>query len=315
MSKRKFKNYRNLKKGISLVIHTKNEEKNIISCINSAKAIVDEIVVIDMRSTDKTITLAKKAGARVFSVKDYGFADPTRNFGLSKTKYLWTLWLDADERLRVSLAKKLKKISKENKHDLVMIPHKNIIFGKWIKHTGWWPDYHIRFFKKGYIYVPPTVHFQIEYKGRLLKLSAKEENAILHYHHNNIDDLLEKAGRYSALENSLQKEKNLTAEFILRYIEGEFKGRYFDNKGYLDGIHGFVLSKYREFYRFLEFARYWESKQYTNVINKNELYKVLHDRYLLLEEFERVKLSKFFKIWRLYRRMKERIFKEHDKEK
>src|SRR3989338_9695208 len=112
---------------ISLVINTKNEEKNIKDCILSVKDIVDEIIVVDMQSSDKTVQLAKELGAKTYSVKDVGFADPARNFALSKVTLGWTLTLDADERLTKQLRDKIIRLTKDSSYDGYKFPFKNIL--------------------------------------------------------------------------------------------------------------------------------------------------------------------------------------------
>jgi (heptosyl)LPS beta-1,4-glucosyltransferase len=269
-----------MKKGISLIIHTKNEEGNIKECIESAQDISDEVIVADMKSSDKTASIARKMKARVFEVKDYGFADPARNFAISKAEYEWVLQLDADERIGKPLRSKIKKITKENKYDVVKFPRKNIIFGKWIKHTGWWPDYQIRLAKKTNIDWTDKVHTPPEYKGKMLKLTSKLVNAIVHYNHPNTDSMLDKIKRYTKFERNLfEREPNITPKYMLDYFEGEFKSRYFENYGFKDGLHGFVLSKLREYYRFIEFVRYWETKNYNDLFNETKLYRYVEEHY------------------------------------
>src|SRR3990170_187583 len=160
-------------KGVSLIIHTKNEEKNINECILSTKGFADETIVIDMSSTDKTAEVARKLGASVFIIPDEGFVDNFRNFGVSKANFKWILSLDGDERLTEKLIKTLKKIIKEDKYDVAIIPFKNIRLGKWMKHTGFWPDYHPRLFKKGFVKWQQNIkqaHVPLIIKGKILTL-------------------------------------------------------------------------------------------------------------------------------------------------
>lgn len=292
-------------RGISLVIHTKNESKNIVDCILSAEGIADEVLVIDMLSSDNTIELAEKMGARIFNVEDVGFADSVRNFGISKTKFKWVLCLDADERLTKKLAKRIKAITKNDQYDVVMLPFKNIRLGKWMKHTGFWPDYHPRLFKKGYLkwqagtnqpHVPPTV-----IKGRILTLDAIEENAVVHYNIISIKQFLPKLTKYYLLEGGGDYfgKRKITPADLMNYCKGEFRYRYIEEKGYLDGMRGFVFSKFREYYKFLEFVKWWERKGYPEIFNQEQLLE-LGDMERGKEELNMFKKTKIFEIWRLY---------------
>lgn len=265
---------KNPKKTITLIIHTKNEEKNIKDCIDSAKDIANEILVIDMESSDKTVVLAKKLGARVISIKNYSYIELARNFGISKAKSEWVFSLDADERLPKSLIPKILKIVDEDKYDVVQFPFKNFIFKKWIEHTGWWPDYHPRLFRKGFLIWPKVIaaHQPPPVSGRILTLDPKEENAVIHYNITTVDQFLQKMFRHIGKDNFFEKNK-LTTENVMNYINGQFRWRYFDQKGYLDGTHGFVLSKLMEFYWFLHFIKYWESVGFPDFIDQEILMK------------------------------------------
>src|SRR3989344_6147563 len=151
---------------ISVVINTLNEEENLPRAISSVKGLADEIVVVDMHSEDATGDIAKKAGAKVFLHERTGYVEPARNFAISKTTGDWIFILDADEEIPDTLANRLRDIS-DNMHqiDFVEIPRKNIIFGKWMKESMWWPDYHIRFFKKGSVSWNEKIHSKPETKG------------------------------------------------------------------------------------------------------------------------------------------------------
>lgn len=306
---------------LSLVINTKNEEKKLSRCIKSAEGIVDEIIVADMQSTDKTVQIAKKLGAKVFSVPDCGFADPARNFALSKAKSQWVLTLDADEVITKKLQRKIINILEDDKFDVVKFPFKSILYGKWMKHTGWWPDYHERLFRKGHVSYFSTVHTAPKVKGKILVLPAKEENSIVHYTTETVSGSVIKIDKYTSQENHFDINKKISPQEIIEYYESEFRRRYFDNQGYLDGIQGFVFSKYMEFYRFLIFAKFWEKEGFPEIFSSAELKNVLAKYYYptvheekwvdmekhyneLNEKLRKIEDSKFYKIWIVYCQIK-----------
>lgn len=298
-------------KNLSVIVHTYNEEKNIRDCIRSIKQIAGEIIVADMQSEDRTVILARELGAKVISVRKYGYADPARNFAISKATGDWVLILDADERINKSLCDKFKKIILEDKYEVIQIPRKNIIFGKWIKHTFWWPDYQTRLFKKGFVSWPkgiPAPHAELIVKGSILKLPEKEKFAIIHYSHSNILHFLEIINRYTFKAEYFENKDVIHASDIVNYYMGEFKFRYFDHKGYLDGMHGFVLSKLMEYYRFIEFIRFWERKGYPELVSSSQLIPLLPSEDVQ-NELRIIKSSKFFKLWRFYNKIKSLIIK------
>ena len=296
---------------ISLVINTKNEEENLKNCIDSVKDIVDEIVVVDMQSADSTVKIAKKLGATVFSVPDYGYVEPARNFAFKKANYEWILLLDADERLNTSLKRLIRKLIAEDKYQIIDLPSKNIHFGKWVKNAGWWPDYKTRLFKKENIVWSSEIHSHPNKKGKIYQVPAKEENAIVHFNTKNVSQLAEKNNRYTIFSNSFRGTKEIGGAYVLAFIENEFWDRYIVKKGYKEGIHGYILSKFMEYYRFLEFAREWERRGYKGIKNTKEIYNILKNRnessQLYIEQIKKLEKmlneitsSKTFKVWQAF---------------
>lgn len=309
---------------LSLVINTRNEEENIARCIKSAKDIVDEIVVVDMKSNDRTVEIAKNFEARVFSIKNYNYVEPARNYAIKKTKGKWILILDADEVLSKGLAKKILNIIQNNKYDVVNIPFKSILYDKWMKHTGWWPDYHPRLFKKNYLYCPPEIHAAPVAKGKILTLEPKEENSIIHFTTKTVSGSLEKIDRYSSMEKYPLNIKQMNIEDVVNYYQSEFAWRFIDQEGYKDGIRGFIFSKYMEFYRFVVFVKEWERRKYPELCSSQHLKNVvegsgikisdkvvinnqLKDLEKLRSDLNKIQNSKFYRLWQAYCKIRDSI--------
>jgi len=269
---------------ISVLVHTLNEEENIRGCLESLKW-TDEIVVIDMNSDDKTVDICKGYTDNIYIFERIGFVEPARKYGLEKTNGDWILIVDADERIPYSLSQSLLKIVIENKVDVVEIATKNHIFGKWIKYTGMFPDYHPRFFRKGCVIPSDAVHTKFTTKGKKIFLDAKE-NSIIHFGHIDSTQFIDKLNRYTTFEiNKLIKQnKKLTVARMLKSGFYEFRRRYFSKKGYKDGIHGLIISLFRGFYNFLIYVKYWE---YLNSKEKSVVQKYKEIEQNLLEEYER----------------------------
>lgn len=243
-------------KKISAVLVVKNEEKNIEKCLSSIKAIVNEIVVVDDESTDSTKELAKKFTDKIFEYKSVGYVEPARNFALSKATGDWILVLDADEEISPVLGKVLRKIAQENVADFVKIPRKNYIFSKWIQHTGWWPDYQIRFFKTGKVKWDDSIHSVPEAHGKGITLDAVEENAIIHNNYQSVSQFVQKLDSYTSFQSS--SLERFAQRALFREPEKEFTSRFFSQRGYKDGIHGFALSKLMSFYQLIVLLKVWE---------------------------------------------------------
>lgn len=248
---------------ISAVVNTWNEGKNIRRCLESLKW-ADEIVVVDMESTDQTIKIAEKLGAKIFSHPYTGFVEPARNFALTKTAHNWILVLDADEEISPLLAKKLKKFAREDKFDYLTLPRKNIIFGKWIKHSRWWPDYNVRFFKKGQVTWSDNIHSVPLTKGKGNDLQAKEENAILHHHYQSISQYLERLNRYTDAQAKelIEAKTKISSSDLIQRPAAEFFSRFFAGEGYKDGLHGLALALLQAFSELVKYLKVWEAKEF-----------------------------------------------------
>lgn len=249
---------------ISVVINTFNEEKNIERAINSVRW-ADEVIVCDMYSEDRTVTLAKKLGAKVVYHKKTRYVEPARNFTVSEASGDWILVLDADEEIPESLSNKLQEVA-NNPGTLtnVQIPRKNIIFGSWMKASFWWPDTHIRFFKKGTVIWNDKIHSKPEVKGEGLILPSEEALAIVHHHYSSVFQFIERMNRYTDIQaDELKKEgyKFKWTDLVDKPLS-EFLGRYFANKGFKDGLHGLSLSLLQAFSFLVVYLKLWEMDKF-----------------------------------------------------
>lgn len=262
---------------ISVVINTLNEEKNIERAIYSVKW-ANEIVVCDMYSDDKTVELAKKLGAKVAYHKKTNYVEPARNFAISKSTGDWILVLDADEEIPESLAKRLQQIAdKMHQIDYVEIPRKNIIFDKWMKASMWWPDYNIRFFKKGKVTWSDKIHIPPQTQGAGIKLEVKEEWAIIHYNYNNISQYLERMNRYSTIQAKelIKDGYKFKWQDLVQKPMSEFLGRYFANRGFEYGLHGLALAIMQAFSFLIVYLKVWEMEKFeSREINFDDVKKL-----------------------------------------
>lgn len=245
---------------ISAVINVCNEAENLRKCLKSINHFADEIVVVDMQSTDDSVKIANEFGAKVFSYKRMKVVEPARNFALSKASGKWIILLDPDEYLNKSLKHELKKITQRTDIDWVKIPRKNIIFGKWLRHSRNWPDYLIRFFKNGMVTWKKEIHSQPITQGNGHTIIDSEKLAIRHQNYTSITQFVTQAVRYSStqaeeLYNSGYKLK--TSDLLLKPIQ-EFNSRFYFAEGFKDGVHGLVYSLLQAFSIMLIYIRLWE---------------------------------------------------------
>lgn len=249
---------------ISVVINALNEEKNLPKAITSVKSFADEIVVIDMESEDKTAEVARSLGAKVFSHKKTGYVEPARNFAISKASNPWVLILDADEEAPEKLGQKINQVLKSPKADYYRVPRKNIIFGSWMKHSRWWPDYNIRLFKKEYVSWNEIIHAVPMTQGVGGEIEAKEEFALIHHNYDSIEQYIQRMNRYSTEHAALKvKEgyKFFWKDLIIKPAN-EFLSRYFFGEGYKDGLHGLALSLLQAFSELTVYLKIWQKEKF-----------------------------------------------------
>lgn len=251
-------------KGITVVINTLNEEKNLERALLSVKW-VDEIIVCDMHSTDNTVSIAKRLGAKFFYHKREDFVEPARNFAISKASNGWILVLDPDEEVPASLKDRLLEVAaKLEQINYVSIPRKNIIFGKWMKASMWWPDLNIRFFKKGTVNWTGKIHRPPTATGEGIDLPLDEQYAIVHHHYEGITQFLERMMRYTKVQAEELRKEGYIFDYrdLIKKPLSEFLSRFFANRGFEDGLHGLALSFLQAFSFFVMYLRVWEMEGY-----------------------------------------------------
>lgn len=244
---------------ISTVIITKNEEKNIKRLLESIKW-TDEIILVDDYSLDNTVKIAKTYGAKIYKRKFDDFSSQ-KNYGINKANGEWILCLDADEIIPPALKKEIKKII-ENSAPAVAyyISRRNIIFGKEIKHSNFSPDYHIYLFRKSAGKMAGKVHQDFIVHGRIGYL----KNALIHYNHKNISEFVQKMNRYTGMSDQglmLSASEKFSLFKMTSKPLIEFFKRFFWHKGFLDGVHGLILSMLMAFYWFIIYAKLWEKEK------------------------------------------------------
>jgi len=291
---------------ISAVINTRNEDQYLDDCLQSLN-FVDEVVVVDMESTDKSREIAYKYTHNVYIHPPAECVELARNFALSKTSGNWILVVDPDETVPKTLAAKLIEIADSDLADFVRIPRKNIIFNDWIKHSRWWPDYNIRFFKRGSVEWQETIHSVPITYGNGLTLEAEEKFSLHHNHYSSVEQYLKRSLRYSQVQASELEKEGYRFNFTdaLSKPLAEFLSRFFAGEGYKDGFHGLVLSLLQAFSVFLVYLRLWQKEQFPkqsdNKFTKNWIkfvQKTFREfkfwQYTLLIQNSKSKIGRFF---------------------
>ncbi|MBI2641842.1 glycosyltransferase family 2 protein [Candidatus Roizmanbacteria bacterium] len=249
---------------ITAIIVVKQKPPHFFEALRSIEDIVSEIIVgtITIDEQYKKKLLENKKVRIIELPSDVSFADLVKEELKKKAKGEYILYLDPDEIFPTEIKKYIASHLKD--FDYYLFPRKNIIFGKWISHSRWWPDYQLRLFKKNSVVWPQVLHPIPEGRGKGFRFEPEEKNAILHYNYNSIDEYIEKATRYakSEAQELIQQNKKYSIEAAIKQALSEFISRFFAHEGYRDGMHGFVLSLLQKIYYFLVYFYYWEQKKY-----------------------------------------------------
>lgn len=250
---------------ITIIIHTHNEENNIRECIDSAKLLTDQIILIDMESNDKTIEIAKSLNVPVFNFPKSNYVEPAREFGIKQAKTDWVLILDADERITEELAAEIQDVitlkrSNVQTNVTYKIPRRNIFAGvKWLRHGGWWPDHQIRLInKKHFVNWPKRIHAAPQIKGNFGYL----KNPLIHYFHGDLNNMVKKTVVFEDIESDLLLKANKTSGtgvFFRKYL-AELCRRLFKNLGFLDGPFGIIEAIYQAFSKTITYLFLYEKR-------------------------------------------------------
>jgi glycosyltransferase involved in cell wall biosynthesis len=240
---------------ISAIVITYNEEKNIRRCLESLSW-ADEIVLVDSYSEDNTKNIAKQFTDRIFDVKWEGFGRK-KEFARNKASLEWVLCVDADEVVTSELKDEIKKtLQAQPFYDGFYIPRKSNFLGKWIKHSGWYPDYGLRLFKRHKAkFDVSLVHEKLEVEGKIGYL----KNHLLHYTDPDINHYLSKLNHYTSLsaEELYKKGKKATMGDLLFRPPTVFFKMFIWKMGFLDGVYGLILAFFSSFHVFTKYAKLW----------------------------------------------------------
>lgn len=239
---------------LSVIIHTRNADKTLRRTLESVQSLADEILVFDMESTDQTVRIAKKFGAKVIPVKHQLHAGPARNYALKQASKEWTLVLDADEALSPDLLQFINKIKSETVHpelfkDYYWLPRQNMIWDAWVKTAGWWPDYQLRLFKTGAVSWPKVgVHDVPTPMGAGVYLPAEQNYAIIHLNYQDVSAFDERFHRYTTIESGTRGKQKISSAELLSSLLSEWSRRFFGQDGWQGGNRGMALSLFQGFY-------------------------------------------------------------------
>ncbi len=262
-----------MKPGISAIIVVSNQLDLLKKCLKSIHNSVDEIILIDLESTEDIKTLATFYKAKYVLSKKVEIVEEIRQSSLSYAGHEYVLFLDPDETIPETLLIDLKQKIESGEFDYFVTPRQNFVFGKWVNHSRWWPDFQTRLFKQGSVSWGTTLHAEVEKQGKGFTYEADPKYAIHHENYRDLDEFILKNMRYAKHDANTriaagEKYSLITA---MRLSISELVSRFYVGEGYRDGMHGLMLSVLQSYYYFLVYGYYWEAKKYQNLESESSV--------------------------------------------
>jgi glycosyltransferase involved in cell wall biosynthesis len=247
---------------ISATIVAFNEERNIARAIRSLRlneGCVDEIVVVDSGSSDATREIAATLGARVIEQKWPGYA-AQKNFAAASAANDWILSIDADEELTPELAAEIAALKNQPVNfDAWTMPRLAHYLGRWIRHSGWYPDRKIRLYhRERATWQGEYVHESVQTSGSTGELKSD----LLHFTCDSLGQHLHTLDRYTSLAAQALVASGKPVPFRRLVVDPPwtFVRSYILQRGFLDGVHGFVIAAMASFYTFTKYAKARETR-------------------------------------------------------
>jgi glycosyltransferase involved in cell wall biosynthesis len=258
---------------ISVYIIAFNEAEKIRDCINSVLW-ADEIIVVDSYSTDGTTEIAEELGAIVVHIPFSGYGD-LRNKAIAHCNGEWIFSLDSDERCTEEVRDEILKLIENASLDIYRVPRKNFFMGRWIKYSGWYPNFRQpQLFKNGKMSydLKPVHEGFVSHSDNEIGLI---KNIIWQFPFKNTEEVINKANRYSTLGVKKLQDKGINGSVFKAFLHGfwAFNKHYIFKLGFLDGGPGFVIAFGNfegTFYRYIKLTE--AQKKWTHP-NTNPIHK------------------------------------------
>lgn len=242
---------------LSVVVLTKNEEKNIGECLESVADWADEVLIVDDESTDRTVDIASRYTHKII-IRKMEVEGKQRNFAYAQAKNLWILSLDADERVTGELKTEIREVlNNKTQYNGFTVPRRNYIGDYWVRYGGWYPSPQLKLFRKDkFRYEEVKVHP----RAFMDNPCGHFKSDIIHYSYRDLADFLNKLNSQTSREAQKWFEQNKPMHlmrFIWRSID-RFIRTYIGRRGYKDGFLGFIIAFYASLYQFISYLKYRE---------------------------------------------------------
>ncbi|MCE2846165.1 MAG: glycosyltransferase family 2 protein [Sphingobacteriales bacterium] len=240
---------------LSVVVITYNEAHRIGRCLESVAGVADEMVVVDSGSTDTTVEIAERCGARVVHQPFLGYIEQ-KNYATEQARYDWVLSLDADEVLTDGLREEIRKAVDAPSCQGYSMPRLTCFCGHWVRYGGWYPDRKLRLYDRRFgRWTGTNPHDQ--YKLQDGSKEARLSGDLLHYSYDSLSDHLKQIDRFSLIGATALYERGKRSSILKMLVKplARFVRGYFLQTGFLDGLTGLVIAANSAHAVFLKYYR------------------------------------------------------------
>lgn len=223
---------------------SRGEIDKLKECVLSVKDFASEILIFGIGIKKEDLKVVSTS-FKFIPKEKVPYVELIRQEMIDKAEGDWVLLLDPDERITDSLRDSLQKVVEEEKYVAVNIPRQNVFFGSWIYYANWWPDCHIRFFKKGKVNWSTKIHSYPEVVGKVLQLIARKENSLVHYGYDSLEDFVARQKRYAPIDAEVRVSQGAKPSLknLLWWPTRQFLVRLIKHRGFMH-YYGYVLTFY-----------------------------------------------------------------------
>lgn len=249
------------------MVITCNDGSSLEGCLLSLTW-AHEIVVADMRSEDDSVAIAQRYASIVVGIERSSHVEMARNAAIQHTNGDWVLVVDPDERIPGALAEAILNGTHAASMEIgaIRFARRNLVFSKWARRGGWWPDWQVRLFRKDRVEWPREIHGKPQVRGITLSLPPRFELAIEHLAYDSIRAFVDKFNRYTDIQalDLLREGVNASVSRMIWRPCRVFVTRYLYHRGFLDGGYGLMLATLWAWYIFM-----LEAKMLTSAVSSN----------------------------------------------
>lgn len=242
------------------IVHTRNADRylqEVLDCLQD----FDELMVVDMESTDKTLAIAEANGCRIEKFPPCGYVEPARGFAMKAARNSWVFFVDADEIVPPELSRWIRNfVASPGEAKGVLVPRRNFFLGRWMRAS--YPDYQLRLLNRDFAEWPPQVHSRPEVKGEVIRIPKSFEELAFIHKSPSMEEVVERQNRYTNKEVERRPPRKVTLFTLWFRPWRRFFKAYILKGGFREGLAGYISARNDAIYQ-----HYILSKQFEQGLN------------------------------------------------